>query len=462
MTMIRAIQRLALAFGLGFLVVGLVAAYWAVVERDALLSREDNPRRVEAEARLLRGAFYDRHGRLLVSGEVQADGRVLRRTWYESFYGTLGYASLRYGVGGIEARYDGLLRGQALADTLAGRFERDLLHRPQQGFDLRLSLDAGLQERLALLMEGRQGALVALDARSGELLALLSRPSYNPNTLDADWESLTSDPDNPFFNRALQGRYQPGGALQTVHMLTALLRGDDVGRPYEGAARPVVVDGLRLSCALPAAQEALTLVQAYRLGCPGAFLQWGQAYTEDELWATLELFGLLDVPTLDGAEPLAASGSQPGPLPTAQAASFEGEILGQGRQTINPLALARLLAAVRSEGSALPIHLLLETRAPGQTWQPFSVVQAADALITREAAQQLTALLRANLTEVGEGNWGGHTALANSGQQAQGWFVGFVEDGARSVVVVLALEDEGDGQVVQALGLDVLRAVDQP
>ncbi|MCS6834600.1 MAG: penicillin-binding transpeptidase domain-containing protein [Anaerolineae bacterium] len=457
--MIREIQRLALAFVLGFVTMGLVAAYWAVVERDSVLSRDDNPRRVQAEARLLRGALYDRHERLLVSSTTQANGRALRRTWHEAFYGTLGYASLRYGVGGLEAVYDPLLRGQALAETLAGRLERDLLHRPQRGFDLRLSLDLGLQERLATLMEGKRGAVVALNAQTGEMLALLSRPSYNPNTLDADWEALTVDTDNPFFNRVLQGRYQPGGALQTVHMLTALLRADDLAQVYEGAAQPVTLDDLRLSCALPAEREALTLAEAYRLGCPAAFLQWSQFQPEQSLSQALQAFGLLSVPSIDGMN--AASG------PVSEASVLLGssksaEILGQGRQTISPLALARLLMAARNEGSAPPIRLLLAIRPPDGEWQLVEQLQAPQGFITRQAAEGLSALLRDNLASAGRAYWGGHVALANSGQQALGWFVGFVDRADWRVVLVAVLEEQADGLRVLAFGLDALRAIDQP
>jgi len=460
MPMIRAVQRLALTFGLGFIVVSLVAAYWAVIERDSILSREDNPRRVQAEARLLRGAFYDRHGRLLVSSEMQANGRALRRTWHEALYGTLGYASLRYGVGGMEAAYDSLLRGQALADTLAGRLERDLLHRPQRGLDLRLSLDLSLQERLAALIEGRRGAIIALDARSGEVLALLSRPSYNPNTLDADWEKLTTDPDNPFFNRALQGRYQLGGVLQTVHMLRALLRADDLTQVYEGAAQPVVLEDFRLGCALPAERDALTLAEAYRLGCPGAFLQWAQSQPQQSLREALRVFGLLGIPPIDGLNALNEPMSSFAVL--SPEASQTAEILGQGQQTINPLALARLMMAVRNEGSAPPLRLLLETRAPDGAWQPYDVLRASQGLITQQAAEQLTELLRANLAGEGRANWGGHVALASSGQQALGWFVGFVDGDSRHVVLVIALEGEDDGSHMLALGLQALSAVDQP
>lgn len=460
MLMTRQVQRLALAFTLGFVVISLVAAYWTVIERDSILSREDNPRLVQAEAQLLRGSFYDRHGRLLVSSETQANGRALRRTWHEALYGTLGYASLRYGVGGLEAAYDPLLRGQALAETLAGRFERDLLHRPQRGFDLRLSLDLGLQGRLAALIEGQRGAIVALDAQSGDVLALLSRPSYNPNTLDADWETLTADPDNPFFNRALQGRYQPGGVLQTVHMLTALLRADDVFQAYEAAAQPVTLDGLRLSCALPAERDALTLVEAYRLGCPSAFLQWSQLQPERNMTGVLQDFGLLSVPPIDGMN----APNEPLRMTTATSAvsSQMADILGQGQQTINPLALARLMMAVGNEGNAMPIRLLLAMRPPGGEWQPVERPQALQGVVTRSAAEQLSELLRGNLTGRGRPNWGGHVALANSGQQALGWFMGFVEESDRRMVLVIILEGEDNGPHMLALGLEALRAVDQP
>jgi peptidoglycan glycosyltransferase len=64
-----------------------------------------------------------------------------------------------------------------------------------------------------------------MDVDSGDILALVSQPTYDPNMLDADWEQLESDPDAPLLNRATQGLYQPGGVLQPVVLAAALEAG---------------------------------------------------------------------------------------------------------------------------------------------------------------------------------------------------------------------------------------------
>src|SRR5690606_13628103 len=213
-----------------------------VVGPDTILSRDDNPRRVVAEARIRRGAIYDRNGEVLVETVVENDGAVRRNYLYPATASALGYYSLRYGVGGAEAAYDSILRGDTVTRDFGETLVNSLLHRPQEGSDIRVSLDLELQTVIAEAMKGQTRAVVMLDVPPGQTLALASVPTFDPNTLDADWETLRSAESQPFFNRALQGSYQPGGTLQTPLMAAALLYNRPLNVPLQPATRPVQID----------------------------------------------------------------------------------------------------------------------------------------------------------------------------------------------------------------------------
>jgi cell division protein FtsW (lipid II flippase) len=211
------IRQVSLALLIAFAALASVSGYWAFARHDALRTRDDNPRLVEAEQRIQRGPIRDRQNAVLASSQADDSG-IQQRTYLTPTVPAVGYYSLRHGVGGIEASYDSLLRG--LEDRGKGeRFLDELLHRQPEGRGVALTLDAGLNQQLAAMMEGHgdvqdplagvelTGTIIVLDVASGEILALVSRPTYDPNTLDADWEQLASDPDAPLLNRATQGLY---------------------------------------------------------------------------------------------------------------------------------------------------------------------------------------------------------------------------------------------------------------
>src|SRR5271165_5995247 len=110
-TTTRSLHRLTLVILIGFFIVALSQAYWGVINADSMTAREDNPRLVEAERALMRGAIYDRTGQLLVESTpngMSPSGKplVMRHYLFPESASAIGYYSLVHGVGGIEATFD--------------------------------------------------------------------------------------------------------------------------------------------------------------------------------------------------------------------------------------------------------------------------------------------------------------------------------------------------------------------
>ncbi len=102
----REINRLTTALLILLGIVALVATYWAVVGPDTILLRQDNPRLVQAESQIHRGDIVDRNGTLLATSNINSDGSFTRQYLYPEMNSALGYASIRYGVGGAEAAFN--------------------------------------------------------------------------------------------------------------------------------------------------------------------------------------------------------------------------------------------------------------------------------------------------------------------------------------------------------------------
>lgn len=458
------------------LLVVIAAAYWAVTGPDTLLLRDDNPRRVEAEAAILRGNLYDRNETPLVkSVQSGTTGQsVVLRNYLESdVYGIIGYHSLRYGVGGAEAAFNTVLRGDDLlghdlARDLNMAFAQEVLHQPQQGSDVRLTLDLPIQRLLRNEMKQHHGAGVILSAR-GEVLAMVSLPTYDPSTLDAQWESLVAAPDTPFFNRALQGRYQPGGIIQTPLITAALIAGYSIDEVMDDAARSITIstqgraEDITLECATRPPANRLTVSEAFAFTCPGPFADLFTKLGEGAIMQALDLFGLRQSYTLPGfvAEPLAtATPTQPDDLTIP-------DMLGQGDLTITPLDAAVMVATIINEGNAPQPTMLLATRPPESSqWIAPTTLRESRPVTTAETARILQKLMR-DATVNGSARraartdvpLGGQVALVYSGDRIHTWFVGYAITGQNhGVALAVLLEDYADPEGAAEIGGRILEA----
>ncbi len=139
------IRTTAVCFITLLLMLSLALPYWQVLRGPELLARADNPRLVEEERRIVRGRILSRDGVELARSQVDDKGYVKRIYPYPALAPVVGYASARYGTGGIEAAADAALRGEEGA-TLADTLRRQLLHESTIGNDVVLTIDSRLQK----------------------------------------------------------------------------------------------------------------------------------------------------------------------------------------------------------------------------------------------------------------------------------------------------------------------------
>lgn len=467
----REINRLFLGFLASLIIIGLTALYWAVVGPDTLLLREDNPRRVEAEAAIARGGIYDRSETLLATTESRSNRSAARHYLEPAAYSALGYYSLRYGVGGAEAAYDAILRGDTLERDLSGVLTRGLLHQPQQGSDVQLTLDLSIQQQLVAALGERRGAAVMIGVPNGEVLAMVSLPTFDPNTLDQDWERLIADAGNPFFNRVLQGQYQPGGAMQIPLMAGALLLNLPLDSAVEGATESVIVDDLTLGCAVRLPEMDLSLREAFIFTCPKMFADFVSDQgpeTLDAIWRTFN-FGQQSELNAFVANNIRtpAAVTTPEPVTALDSADLLATAMGQGALTVSPMTMALLAAAIANDGNAPQPYILAAQRPPNaEAWGPVEAVRPSVPVTTTNNARRLQDLMR-NAVVAGAAqnagrpaiDIGGHASLAYSGDETQSWFVGFATlGGRRGVAIAVVLEDTDDPGLAADIGGGALAA----
>lgn len=478
----RETKRLLGGLLLLFAALALSAAYWAVDGAATLLGRLDNPRLLEAAAAVQRGSIYDRHEQLLVRSSPAGSGAgapMLRQYHIPAAYSALGYYSLRYGASGVELAFDRHLTGSDRTITLSEALEGELLHRHPAGGDIMLTLDADIQQRLAERLQGFAGAGVVIDVPSGEILAAVSLPTFDPNTLDTDWDQLVAQSGNPFFNRIIQGRYQPGSALQTPLMAAASLIEFPADRQFESGTLPMELTGIStdgsaaqdivLECAVRLPERALTLHEAYIYACPSPFAAFAEEIGSTVINAMMETFHVEDMPSLPGfptaaVEPLAAVSAQ-----SAADYSIVADALGQGDIVVSPLMMALISAGIVNDGNAPQPALLYATRVgsddsdrtwerPVQTVPTFPIATISTARLLQDYMRE--AVIKGAAQNAGRPgvDIGGHAALAHAGDETHTWFIGFATlQNGRGVAIAVVVEDNADPGLAADIGGDVLQ-----
>ena len=193
------------------LAAGVANAWWGVVRGSDLLARTDNPRRSIADRYVPRGSILDRNNEP-ISITVGASGAFERLYAYPQLAPVTGYTHRVFGQAGLEASLDDYLRGtQGNPGTLI-LWDGLLYGTPPPGLDVRLSIDLGLQRQTDALLGNQKGAVVVINAQTGEILAMSSHPTFDPNQLDEIGAVLPKEKDSPLLNRAAQALYPLGTA----------------------------------------------------------------------------------------------------------------------------------------------------------------------------------------------------------------------------------------------------------
>jgi cell division protein FtsW (lipid II flippase) len=209
----RPYLALSLFLFLGLFISAFTSGWWSVVRGPDLLTRTDNPRRIIEDRYVQRGMLLDRNNNPITktTGEPGSYTRVYQ---YPDLAPVIGYDHPIYGESGLEASMDEYLRGVKGNPAASVWWSHLLYGMSPHGLDVRLSLDLTFQKRADEMLSGHSGAVILMNAQTGEILAMASSPTFNPNHLNELGSQLSKDPGKPLINRAVQGLYPTGSMLE--------------------------------------------------------------------------------------------------------------------------------------------------------------------------------------------------------------------------------------------------------
>ena len=342
----------------------------------------------------------------IASSELDDDNHYTRVYDQGSLYvSATGYfSSVGYGSTGIEAAQENVLDGQS--QTLLGQRLRNLLTgEKRQGGGVELTLRASMQEAAAAALGDRKGAVVALDAKTGAILALYSSPSFDPNALasrDAGevqdaYATLDADPKNPMLNRTISERYAPGSTFKVLTAIALIENG--IANPDTRMDSPV-------STTLPGTNTEVsniesstcgdgkpTLTEAFARSCNTTFVLASEKLTTQQLTDVTKRFGF-------GHEQEIPLTVIPSVFPSdADSAQLAMSSIGQYTVQATPMQMAQVAQTIANGGQMMSPYLIKQiVDADNQTIRKTKATEAGRP-ISADTASKVTGMMQAVVSQ---------------------------------------------------------------
>lgn len=406
--------------------------------------------------------LYDKNGHLISGAIVDRDGDKLsdivdgERVYYPD--ATVRKATL-HAVGDRQGNI-GTGALHAYADKLSGY---NLITGGYSPFGnqrtLKLTLDAAFNVTAYKAMDGRKGTVGVYDYKTGEILCMVSTPSYDPDNPPDNLDS--EEYQGVYLNRFLSSAIVPGSIFKIVTLNAALENIPDLANRTWDCTGSVTVGGTEITC--PYAHGKQDITAAFANSCNGVFAQLAAEMGGATMQKYAEKAGLTSSLSIDGIK--TAKGTFDFKNGDTGQIAWSG--VGQGKDALNPCAMMTYMGAIASGGTTA-VPRLVESIDTG-TFMPGGVfhTKQTDELVTAESAQKLREMMRNNVIETyGKERFPANTCAKSGtaevgGDQApNAWFAGFINDDAHPYAFIVLVENGGGGaRVAGTVAGEVLNAI---
>jgi peptidoglycan glycosyltransferase len=489
----RQIRRLAVGLLVLFLALFAQVNYLQVFAADRI---EDNPanafRQLKAEYAVDRGSILAADGETVLASSRRSSGELKYQRRYPqgARYGHItGFYSFVFGRTELEQRFNDYLSGDA-AELLPQTLTDLVLGRDKRGATVVTTVEPGLQAAAEEALGSQPGAVVAVEPSTGNVLAMVANPSYDPNLLSAQdgkqvrraWDELNADPDKPLVSRASDELFPPGSTFKLVTAAAALETGFGPDSEWDN---PPVLDLPQTSSTLSnfggehclGGAARITLAQALQVSCNVVFGEIGLELGSQALADEARAFGFtaasgdesipFDIPWVPGVFPDASTFQDPDPRLALSA-------IGQQDVAANPLQMALVAAAIANDGTLMRPRLVSEIRDPSgrviRSFEPDAYSQPLSASNAQALTQMMVGVVSSGTgtaAQIPGVTVAGKTGTAEHGEGADphAWFTCFAPAEDPQVAVAVIVLDGGSlgseatgGQVAAPIAKAVLEA----
>lgn len=458
----RRIGKLGVTFILMFLLLVVNLTYLQFFVASELSAKPENIRPLLNERKVKRGDVVSADGKVLATSR-EVDGGYKRYYPYGEMTAFItGFYSTKYGRSGLELTYDEYLSGQTKVSSIDDYIER-LLGRDVPGNKITLSLDMDIQRVATEALGSNKGAVVVLNPKTGAVLALVSKPGFDPNKVEENWRLLAGSPDGVMVDRALRGRFIPGSSFKIVTAAAALESGlvsTDIA--FDGSSS-IKIHGGKVTNYEGIGYGNISFEEAFIKSVNTVFGQVGKDLGGKKMVEAAKSFGLgskipFDLTTKEGGVPRASDMDE---LEVAWMA------VGQGRTLATPLNMALVGAAVANDGGIMQPYLVERIEEHDGNVVFSRRTQVWMRPMSKDTAETLKGLMEKVVTE-GTGKRAqiesirvaGKTGTAEVGDKPpHAWFVSFAPVEDPQVVVVVVVENGGQGgRVAAPIAREILKS----
>lgn len=444
------IWRVFIIFFSGFILLGCYLTYIQVFQGSELSAHAFNRRNWEMSKTVPRGMILDKNGKAVARSDMtgsEDNGPYVRNYPYGKVFAPVtGFVSDKYGKTGLESTYNQYLSGIDDPQFQLGPISRLWRH---SGYNIVLSIDANVQQTAYQALGNHRGAVIVMEPETGRILALVSKPSYDPATVEQSWKAIVEDQDSMLLNRALQGLYPPGSSIKPLIAAAALEEGVTSTQKTYKSPGYLTIGNYTLHEIDDNAFGEINLSKAMAYSSNVAFGQMGLDLGRERVGKYFDKFAFNQEPPLL----LPAEISR---LPKFSRLA-DGELaqtaIGQGELLVTPLAMAMMTSALANHGIMMkPLLVTAVTNEQGQIIKSF-----APAVWYKPVSQKAADTVKTLMGDVVE--WGtgttvrlrsvriaGKTGTAENPHGApHAWFVGLAPIEKPQVIVVVIVENGGSG-----------------
>ncbi|WP_030163233.1 peptidoglycan D,D-transpeptidase FtsI family protein [Streptomyces sp. NRRL S-244] len=449
--------RRASVFCLLLVLALLVRVTWVQAYQGQALADNENNRRN------LIGQYENPLGNIIVGGEaitgsVKTDGKDFgyKRTYVNGpLYAPLtGYSSQAFGTSMLEGVYKKILNGSD--DRLKTVMDMLTNKRAAPG-NVLTTVDKDVQTAAYDALQGKQGAAVAIDPVTGEILAIVNNPSFDPGTIagandTAAWEKLIEDKGKALENVALRKPQAPGSTFKLVTLAAAIENGlvTNLDTPT-GTPDPYTIPGTRTQLPSEAGSAACNNVSArtaLRLSCNNVFAELAHKLGQDKMRAMAEKLGF----NTEIATPVTARPASKYPTNKMSVDQVAQTGIGQFDVQATPLQMAMVTAAIENGGKLVAPHSVSEvTDANGNVLESFKnpkseqVMKAKTASMLQDAMRTVATEGGGKPAQVAGAEVGGKTGTAQRGVNNSlpplAWFTSYGKLGGKQIAVAVVIEN---------------------
>lgn len=431
---------------IGFLFLSVIGylTYLELWGKQKFMDNAYNQRQWAQEEKVLRGEIYDRDGERLAYSEYEGENSQKRIYPYKNLYShVIGYNSRVYGKSGLELAFNKNLSGTkgVAGITLSGE---------KTGDTVELTLSHRLQTRARDLLGKNNGAVVAIEPKTGEILCLYGYPDFDPNDnyLRENWDKLTGDEEAPFLPRALSGLYTPGSVMKVITACAAIENGlSDF--TYEDKGE-IEVDGKTFKNSRGKAHGEIDLEKALTVSSNAGFIALSELLGEKSLKEYAGKFRFDEKIELE----LSAETPKFGYDKKMSKTELASAAIGQGKILTTPLHMAVVCATVANKGVVMKPYIVEKAVASNG----ITTYNGKSEIISRAIAPSTAALVTEYMKSVVESGTGTGAKLSNvsvagktgtaetgDGLNDHSWFIGFAPADNPTIAVAVVLEHGGYG-----------------